>query len=156
MAENYQGEIENEQLIEKVKKFLDDGCGCALGAKGGSCSRQFARTDVLFNLNNCLELSNDELDLVILASIQAFTHRESSGTKRSRNPQCSFYYQSVPICKEMFLHFYGLSDSQFRRLREHYIKHGVSLRTHGNTKRLPHNTLSQATIEVVKAFLSNF
>lgn len=34
-AENYQGEIENEQLIEKVKKFMHDGCGCALGAKGG-------------------------------------------------------------------------------------------------------------------------
>lgn len=56
----------------------------------------------------------------------------------------------------MFLHFYGLSDSWFQRLREHYENHGVSLRTHGNTKRLPHNTLSQATIEVVKAFLSNF
>ena len=156
MAENYQGEIENEQLIEKVKKFMHDGCGCALGAKGGSCSRQFSETDVLFNLNNCLELSNDELDLVILASIQAFTHRESSGTKLSRNPRCSFYYQSVPICKEMFLHFYGLSDSRFGQLREHYENHGVSLRTNGNTKRLPHNTISQAMIEVVKAFLSNF
>jgi len=50
---------------------MHDGCGCALGAKGGSCSRQFSETDVLFNLNNCLELSNDELDLVILASIHS-------------------------------------------------------------------------------------
>ena len=69
MAENYQGEIENEQLIEKVKKFMHNGCGCALEAKGGSCSRQFSETDVLFNLNNCLKLSTDELDLVILDSI---------------------------------------------------------------------------------------
>lgn len=52
----------------------------------------------------------------------------------------------------MFLHFYGLSDSRLQWLREHYENHGVSLRTHGNTKRLPHNTLSQATIEVVKAY----
>ena len=50
IAENYQGEIENEQLIEKVKKFMHDGCGCALGAKGGSCSLQFLETDVLYNL----------------------------------------------------------------------------------------------------------
>lgn len=49
-AENYQGEIENEQLIEKVKKFMHDGCGCSLGAKGGSCLLQFLETDVLFNL----------------------------------------------------------------------------------------------------------
>ena len=25
--------------------------------------------------------------------------------------ECSYYYQAVPICKEMPLHFYGLSDS---------------------------------------------
>ena len=78
-----------------------DGCGCALGAKGGSCSLQFLETDVLFNL--------------IVWNFQmmnwTFTHRKSSGTKRSKNPRCSFYYQSIPICKEMFLHFYGLSDS---------------------------------------------
>ena len=29
MAENYQGEIKNEQLIEKVKKFMHNGSGCA-------------------------------------------------------------------------------------------------------------------------------
>ena len=90
MAE-IQGEMVNEQVIEKVQKFMRDGCGCALGAKSGPCSGQFLETDVLFNLNNCFELSNDELDLVILASIQAFTHRESSGTKRKRSPRCSFY-----------------------------------------------------------------
>ena len=135
---------------------MRNGCGCALAAKSGPCSGQFSEADVLFNLYNCLELSNDELDLVILASIQAFTHREFSGTKRSRSPRCSFYYQSVPICKEMFLHCYGLSDARFRRLKEHYQNNGVSLRTHGTTKRLPHNTLSQATIEEVKAFLSNY
>ena len=111
MAETDLDEIESESAFEKVNKFLKDGCGCALGAKGGPCSGQFTETVVLFNLNNCLELSNDELDLVVLASIQAFTHRESSGIKRSRNPRCTFYFQSVPICKEMFLHLYGLSNS---------------------------------------------
>lgn len=80
MAE-IQGEMVNEQVIEKVQKFMRDGCGCALGTKSGQCPGHFLETDVLFNLNTCFELSNDELDLVILANIQAFTHRESSGTK---------------------------------------------------------------------------
>ena len=149
-------EMENEQVIEKVKKFLKDGCGCALGAKGGPCSGQFSEEVVLFNLNNCLELSNDELDLVVLASIQAFTHREYTGVKRSRNPRCTFYYQSVAICKEMFLYLYGLSNSRFRRLKEHYQTHGICPRVHGNTKRLPENTLSQATIEGVHTFMTNY
>ena len=76
-----QGEMVNEQVIEKVKIYMHDGCGRALGVNGGPCSGQFLEADVLLNLNNFLELSNDELDLVILASMQAFTHRECSGTK---------------------------------------------------------------------------
>lgn len=81
MATIDQGEMESDQVSEKVKKFLKDGCSCPLGTKGGPCSEQFTEADVLFNLNNCLELSSDELDLVVLASIQAFTHRQSSGMK---------------------------------------------------------------------------
>ena len=62
-------EMENrDQVNEKVKKFMLDGCGCALGDQGGPCSRQFSEGAVLFNLNNCQELSSDELDLVILAN----------------------------------------------------------------------------------------
>ena len=63
MAEtDHLAEMENEKAFEKVTKFLKDGCGCALGAKGSPCSGQFMETVVHFNLHNCLELSNDELD----------------------------------------------------------------------------------------------
>jgi len=58
--------------------------------------------------------------------------------------------------QEMFLHFYGLSDSRFRRLKEHYQNHGIFPRIHGNTRRLPQNTLPQARFEDVHAFLSNY
>lgn len=94
----------NQEEMEKVKKFMHDGCGCALGTKGSLCSVQFTEQAVIFNFNNCLQLSSVELDLVILASIQVFTHSKSTGKKRSRSPRCNFYYQSQPICK-MFLRF---------------------------------------------------
>ena len=153
------GEFENEredcnEVSEKVKRFLRGGCGCTLGPKNGPCSLQFTEETVLFNLNNCLELSSTELDLVILTSIQAFTRTESIGCKRS--PRCSFYFQSKPICKEMFLCFYGVSYSRFRRLKEHYEEHGISPRQHGNKRRLPENTLPQSTIEEVNSFLLNY
>ena len=60
MAETDLAEMENEKAFEKVKTILKDGCGCALGAKDSPCSGQITETVVLFNLNNCLELSNDE------------------------------------------------------------------------------------------------
>ena len=110
---------ENPNPIEKAKKFLRNGCGCSRGSKGGSCSREFKEETVMFNLNNCLELTSGELDLVILTNIQVFTRDDGIGGKRTRSPRCNYQFQSVAICKEMFLHLYGLSDPRLRRLKEH-------------------------------------
>lgn len=144
------------QSIEKTKKFLHDGCACAYGSKGGPCSREFQEDTMLSNLNNCLELTSGELDLVILANIQAFTRNESTGSKRSRITRCNFQFQSVAICKDTFLHLYGLSYSRFLRLKEHCRQHGLFPRTHGNSKRLPSNTLHQRVTENVHNFLTNY
>ena len=148
MAE-IQGEMVNEQIIEKVKKFMHDTCGCALGVKSGLCSGQFFE----FNFNNCLELSNDELDLVILASIQAFTHLESVELNKRGILDAASTISQYPFARLTLLR---TEYPRFWRLKEHYQNHGVSLRTHGNKKRLPHNTLSQAIVKGVKAFLSNY
>ena len=143
-------------IVHKVQKFLQVGCGCRQGLKGGQCSDYFTVETVIGNLYDCLELSHAELDLVILANLQAFTAAKVTGGKRKRIPAYSFLYQSHPICKEMFLHMYGISKSRFQRLLEHYQNHGISVRVHGNSKRLPHNTLPQAIAEDVKNFLSNY
>ena len=87
---------ENDEIVEKVNKFLQAGCGCSLGFKGGQCSQQFLEAVVLGNLNNCMELSHGELDLVILANIQAFTCKEVSGEKRKSWNQFHFSSQTHP------------------------------------------------------------
>jgi len=51
--------------------------------------------------------------------------------------------------------FSGNTHSRFRRLKEHYEKHGIALRQHGNTKRLPENMLPQSTTEDVPTFIVN-
>ena len=149
-------QAESQEVVARVKKFLQDGCGCSRGCNGAQCSEQFSKESILSNLYSCLELSHTELDLVILANIQAFTSIEASGEKRKRSPRCNFLYQSRTICKDMFLNLYGISYSWFRRLKEHYENHSISQRTHGNSKRLPHNTIPQAVTEDVKAFLNNY
>ena len=57
------------EIIKRAKKFLRNGCGFSQGSKGGACSRELKEEAVLFNLNNCLELTSGELDLIILANI---------------------------------------------------------------------------------------
>ena len=98
-------------IVAKLKKFLQVGCRCHQGLKGGQCSDTFKVETVISNLYDCLELSHVELDLVILANLQAFTAAEVTGGKRKRIPAYSFLYQCHPICKEMFLHVYGISKS---------------------------------------------
>jgi hypothetical protein len=83
--------LENNEIIAKVTKFLQ-GCGCSNGTKGSQCCQQFSKEAVLSNLNNCLELSDAELDFVILANIQAFLNIDVIGEKRKRSSRCSFLY----------------------------------------------------------------
>jgi len=106
------------EMIKRAKKFLLNGCGCLRGSKGGPCSREFKEEAVLFNLNNCLELTSGELDLIILANIQAFSHNDCIGTKRSRSSRCTYQFQSVSICKEMFIHLYGIGYNQLHCLKD--------------------------------------
>ena len=148
--------IDGDEIISRARKFLQDGCGCSQGMRGGQCSQQFQEEAVLSNVNNCLELSHGELDLVVLANIQAFTSIDIIGEKRKSNVRCKFLYLNCLICKDMFLHLYGISYSRFRRLKEHYEQNGIFLRVHGNRKRLPQNTLPQSVSEGVKNFLSNY
>ena len=87
------------QSIEKTKKLLRDGCACSYGSKGGPCSREFQEDTVLSNMNNCLKLTSGELDLVILANIQAFTCNKSTGSKRSRSTRCNFQFHPSLFAK---------------------------------------------------------
>ena len=74
-----------ESIIGKVQKCMQDGCGWCRGSKSGQCSGQFTEEITLNNVYNCLELSRAELDLVILASIQAFATIEVSGKKNKKS-----------------------------------------------------------------------
>ena len=138
----------------KIKNFLQDACGCSHGKNGSPCSRQFSEALILAILRNCMELS--QLDLVILANIQAFTYVQVSGEKWKRSHWSAFTFQARPICKEIFLRLYGISYSLVRRLKDHYEDNGISLRVHGNHGRLPPNATSQTVNEEVKNFLTNY
>lgn len=118
----------------------------------------FSKDTILFNLNNCVELSTAELDLVILANMQASTHghNDKVGEKRSSRPRCDFTFKSTPTCKEMFLRLYGVSDSRFRSLKEHHEICGIAPRVRGNSNELPSNALPHSIIQDITAFIFSY
>ena len=95
--------LDSEEIVEKVEKFLEEGCGCSQGVKSGHCSQQFQKDVVLCNLKNCLELPHGELDLVILANIQALTMIDAIGENRKRSARCNFLYLTRPIKCELVI-----------------------------------------------------
>ena len=106
--------VESENIddpVPKVKQFMQDGCGCTLSGKGGQCCEQFSEETVLFNFSNCQELSNGELNLVILTSIQAFTHSDPIGGIPSASPagiSCSHAVCSMLIGCILYHHPIGV------------------------------------------------
>ena len=75
-------------------KFLHSGCGCSRGAKGAPCSKQFEEETVLYNLHNCIELTKDELDLVV-ASIHASIHPQRGHWKQEKQKSPMLFSVSV-------------------------------------------------------------
>ena len=68
----------------------------------------------------------------------------------------SFVYKNHDICLKTFLFLYGIAKNRFRNLVKQYQLNGVTVRTHGNKRRLPWNAASLADKERVISFIKNF
>ena len=116
--------------------------------------------DVTECRNNCSELSSAELDLIILGIIHSSLNcNETSISERvEKNRQSTrmcFFYHRKRICKKPFLFLHCLQSYRFHSLVRHYRKNRLTLRTHGNSKRLPSRATSTETVEQVVKFIKN-
>ena len=144
----------------KVEKFISDTCNCKFGEGGQACSTTISLDDVHVSRNNCHELSSTELDLVVLGAIQSSLNcgevSESGRSEKKRErTRMTFYFHGKRICKEAFLFLHCISRTKFCSLVKHYKKNGLTLRSHGNKKRLPSSTFSAETVENVVKFILN-
>ena len=55
----------------RIDDFFSKTCGCKFGLNGAACSSLFTRELVVSTRMNCLEMTKVELDLVILANLEA-------------------------------------------------------------------------------------
>ena len=144
----------------KVRTFYENTCNCTLAEGDRPCNTTLSLDDYSDSRNNFHELSSLELDLVILGAIQSLLNcsnfsvsgRSESQPKRSR---INFYYHGKRICKTSFLFLHCINKTRFCRLVKHYRKNGLTVRVHGNKKRLPSSTFSAETVENVVKFIMN-
>ena len=144
----------------KVKTFWENTCKCKLAEGDKPCSTTLSLDDFYDSRNNCNELSSAELDLVILGAIQSSLNcNEISVSGRSEKQRkvsrMAFYYHGKRICRTSFLFLHCLSKNRLWSLVKHYRKNGLTLRVHGNKKRLPSSAFSAETVANVVKFITN-
>ena len=147
----------------KVQAFYSETCKCKMGVGEMACSATLSLDDATECRNNCSELSSAELDLVILGIIHSSLNCNETSIsgrveKNRQSTRMCFFYHGKRICKKTFLFLHCLQSYQFHSLVRHYRKNGwngLTLRTHGNSKRLPSSATSTETVEQVVKFIKN-
>lgn len=78
----------------------------------------------------CIKLSSEELDLVILGALQSHVNFSNSPKQCHR---MSYFFRGVEVCEKTSLFVYGIGKSRLESLKAHYKRHGIVPRKRGNT-----------------------
>ena len=153
---------EDEAETKKIDDFMAHGCDCSLGPRSKPCSKLFTCEVISTMRLNCLEMTTDELDMVVLSHLDAH-HRiqkvkETSGDSTCTGAQqkhrisMTYFFQGKCVCKYTYRFVHAVGPKRYKNL----IRHGLVPRVHGNVKRLPPNAVSLAKTRSILQFISHF
>ena len=146
-----------------IQRFLSDGYGCDLA--NGPCSNTYTEEYIESYRCQCSDLSRAELDMAILGQLSAFTNSSTLSVHSSKHRHSPanrqraymlFYHSGRRVCKKMFLFLHTISDKRLRNLQESLRENGLTPRCHGNTRRLPANTISFSDTQTVVQYLRTY
>ena len=135
----------------RVDNFMTKTCNCRFGPKGTPCSTLFDCELIATTRMNCREMTKAQLDLVVLANLEAHQHGHEQEAYRTH---IDYFFHGHKVCKNLFLFVHSVGSKQHKNLVSHFVQNGLTLRTHGNTKRLPANTVPFSVTEGVVEFIS--
>ncbi|XP_071056005.1 uncharacterized protein [Onthophagus taurus] len=121
-----------------------------------------------YTISNCLELSKNKLDLVILSNIEAgirynkefqgvyseIAKRKIEGCRKGKEVtrhKIQFSFLGIPICRSLFLFIHACGNKRYEHLVTHYHKNGVTVREHGLANKPSTNQKSFKPDEIQKA-----
>ncbi len=152
-------DIDEDRL---VAMFIDGGCGCSKW-KGKDCVLQFSASHVQECRSQCQQISRLELDMLLIGQLLAFGDISSGVSTESRHSPSprvrihySYHHKGKSICLKTFLFLHGIGIKRLKNIAKSYHDHGILPRVHGNSKRLPHNTLNLQSVQHVISFLVNY
>ena len=85
----------------RIDEFIAKTCGCHFGSRGTACSLLFSRELIASTRMNCREMTKQELDLVVLASLDANRRcDDNQGVPRSH---INYWFRGHKVCKSSYL-----------------------------------------------------
>ena len=141
-----------EQLI---LQFSQDGCKCDLGPNKSTCCTTISVEHFRSVRCQMLELTHDELDLVVMGQVLAgcFSGERSlhRGQQRGKS-YTTFSHQGQRICRKTFLFLHTMGYWRFKVNKANYTANGVVARVHGGAgKRKNHGLSLSQTRDIVQS-----
>lgn len=126
-------------------------CTCQYN-DGKPCSTRFLAEELKMIQSTFMEMSREEMDIVILAKLSCGMHLSqlTSCSKKKeqtvRNSQrTDFFHHGMKICRATFKYIHNIGQDKLNALIKHYKQHGITPRRHGNLKRQPPTALKRKT-----------
>ena len=153
---------ENEQQNELLKctEFVRLTCGCRK-ANGKPCSSLFSEEHYAELRAQASFLTHEQLDLVILGSIMATIHKDDifhgrhKPAKRQKT-MMTYMHHGHHLCVHTYNFLHGIGSHRVKHVKASYITHGLATRTHGNSNKLPANTLFYRSTCYLVKFVQNY
>ena len=125
----------DEKEARLIDLFIDKGCNCSLGPNRKPCSQVLSRDNIVSTRNSCIEMSSNELDMLILANLDAHRHQKktvpASNCKSSHTDNISkrgivdYYSSGNRVCKDTFLFIHAIGPKRYKNLVAHFDKNGL-------------------------------
>ena len=145
---------EDEVEERRIDEFISKTCECHYGPNKVGCSVLFPRELIAATCMNCLEMTKPELDLVVIANLEA--NRRATDVEGVPRVHIDYRFHGHKVCKATFLLVHAVGTKQFKPLVTHFSQNGLIPRRQGNAKRLPSNTLPFSDTQDIVEFIRNF
>ena len=155
--------IDHRELDEAeehlIQRFTQSGCHCVLGSNQNPCCSTITADHYRSVHCQMLELTHDELDLVVMGQVMAgcFSAETSAHRGQERGKTYTIFdHNGTRICKKTFLFLHCMSDMRFKSIKTSYLANGVVPRVHGNMGKSRKVGLSLKEIQDIVQFIMNY
>ena len=154
---NIEVDFNVEEEEKRVTAFLNTPCPCTQ-----NCQKLLSRNEVINNRAFFRSLEKKERNYILLTQLKTLlSHSDyaiSARSRKNRERKKFDYRISIdrPVCKAVFLFYYGETLKRLQRLKSHVSEEDITLPIHGNFGRTPTNAYSLTARGQVKSFILNF